>query len=288
MEAYQVVCDSSDRERWLEERNNLVTASDVACLLGVNPYKSALELYLEKTGQREPFAGNETTEWGLLLEPVIIEEYERRTQRIAIRDGKLLRSNAYPFLGCTMDGRWRKQLQDAPWHPLEIKTTGAHRADDWDEGVPEYYLPQVQAQMIVTDTPMASVACLIGGQRMVWCDVERDDEMCVEIISAASDFMHAVETENPPPSSDPKALAELYGDDGRVVTLDQEAITLDGELADARELIDRGMKARDECNAQLLTMIGDAHKGVLPGDAKGGFVKAKSKAGKVYLRRVKR
>ena len=42
-----------NREEWLEERKKGIGGSDVACILGMSPYKSNVELWEEKVGIRE-------------------------------------------------------------------------------------------------------------------------------------------------------------------------------------------------------------------------------------------
>ena len=40
-----------DRDQWLEVRKGGIGSSDAAAAVGLNPYKSQLELWLEKTGR---------------------------------------------------------------------------------------------------------------------------------------------------------------------------------------------------------------------------------------------
>ena len=43
-----------NREEWLKERKKGIGASEASCIIGVNPWKTNVELWQEKTGQREP------------------------------------------------------------------------------------------------------------------------------------------------------------------------------------------------------------------------------------------
>ena len=65
-------------------------ASEVCAALGLHPYRSPLALWEEKCGEREPFAGNDFTEWGLLVEGPLLKWYERRL------DGRRLHRLAGP------------------------------------------------------------------------------------------------------------------------------------------------------------------------------------------------
>ena len=42
-----------DREAWLDVRKGGIGSSDAAAAVGLNPYKSPLELWLEKTGRSQ-------------------------------------------------------------------------------------------------------------------------------------------------------------------------------------------------------------------------------------------
>jgi putative phage-type endonuclease len=59
------------REDWLKHRNKGIGGSDVSAICGLNPWRSPLSVYLEKTGQIEAAEENEAMRWGTLLEPVV-------------------------------------------------------------------------------------------------------------------------------------------------------------------------------------------------------------------------
>ena len=52
-------------------RKYFIGGSDAAAACGINPWISPLQLYLEKTGQIEPYGGNDATYWGNVLEPFV-------------------------------------------------------------------------------------------------------------------------------------------------------------------------------------------------------------------------
>ena len=43
------------REEWLEARKNGIGGSDAATILGLNPYKTTIELWEEKTGDMQSY-----------------------------------------------------------------------------------------------------------------------------------------------------------------------------------------------------------------------------------------
>jgi len=53
-----------DRQQWLEARKQGIGGSDAPTVAGINPWKSPVELYMEKTGEIEPQEAGEKAYWG--------------------------------------------------------------------------------------------------------------------------------------------------------------------------------------------------------------------------------
>lgn len=87
-----------DAER-LELRRSGLGGTDVAKLFGEVTGRGPLDVYLDKRGEGEDFAGNERTEWGNILEPII-------AQRTAAKLGVIL----LPCDPLTV------RHPDRPWH----------------------------------------------------------------------------------------------------------------------------------------------------------------------------
>lgn len=73
------------RDEWLDVRKRGIGGSDAAAAVGISPWKSPLELWMEKTGRDgdipKPDPNDEDSPlfWGSLLEPLVAELYSRRT-----------------------------------------------------------------------------------------------------------------------------------------------------------------------------------------------------------------
>ncbi len=76
---------SLDRNQWLAVRKRGIGSSDAAAAVGLNPYKSQLELWMEKTGRDADLPkidlddDSTPTYWGSLLEHIVAAQYTRRT-----------------------------------------------------------------------------------------------------------------------------------------------------------------------------------------------------------------
>lgn len=265
---FRVAANTHNRDEWLAARRGIITASDVSAVLGRNPYADPLSVWLEKSGLAPEQEVTEAMEMGLLMEPVIAAAYERKTGRKTKPFQRLCVSEQYPWIGATCDAWTLLGGEDTP---VEFKNASAYVADDWAEGCAPHYVPQVQTQMLVMGARRASVAVLIGGNRLAWCDVERDEEMIAEIIDATRDMMRRIqEGDAPPPSgseASAAALAAMYPREtpGSVVALPGEAADLDAEILEQQAVAKRAEERVAVAKQKLQAMIGEAAKGVLPG-----------------------
>lgn len=263
-----------DRERWLQLRRSGIGASEIGAVLGESPWLSATELYAIKVGasQGDPSLDEaEHVYWGNQLEASIIEGYQHRTGRPVRRAAKLLRSAEHPWALCTLDGETGEPGAEPAW-PLEIKNIGMHKAHEWEEGPPRHYFLQLQQQMLVTGAAKATAAALIGGQRLVWCDVERDEIEVRRIAHAGRIFWEQCVQAGKCPLPDgsdsaSRALAALYRERPNPETwvqLGGDMLELDEELCgmkDARRALEKRIA---EIENLLKASIGAAEYGVLP------------------------
>jgi putative phage-type endonuclease len=229
------------RADWLQARNQGIGASDAAAILGVNPWKSALMLYAEKVGLLPPTTEeSERMQWGHRLEQPIADAYEDETGRLTLDPGDftLIQHPDLPFLQATLDRRVKFVLGQNIASPpadgdgaLEIKTTNAWNAAEWDEEPPLLYQVQLQHQLAVSCLGWGSLAVLIGGQEFRWQDRLRNDEFIAKMIAAEQEFWFRVQHKVPPPPDDSvssaRALALLYPKEER------DTILLDGPNAQA-------------------------------------------------------
>jgi putative phage-type endonuclease len=127
-------------QEWLDLREQMITASDVASAIGESKYES-IDEFVKKKVLGTKWAGNAATAHGTALEPTVRELYDKRTGRKSHEIG-LVRHRDYPWLGASPDGVTEDGLL------IEIKCPLSRKIKN---EVPPYYLPQVQLQLEVTD-----------------------------------------------------------------------------------------------------------------------------------------
>lgn len=195
-----------DKLQWLKERQCGIGGSDVGAILGVNKYKTPFEVYLEKT---EPITEvgeqSESAYWGDQFEEVVAKEFEKRTGKKVRRDRKHYKHKEYSFMVANID---RKVVGENAI--LECKTANQYLANEWqDDEVPASYLLQVQHYLFVTGAEVGYIAVLIGGQKFIWKEIQRDEELIEMIIEAEKNFWKMVEDKTPP-ALDGSSAAEKY------------------------------------------------------------------------------
>jgi putative phage-type endonuclease len=266
---YEVICDVADsRDEWLRHRFSGIGASEIACVFGCG-FMSALQLYQQKVGRFErDMPGDERIYWGNKLEDDIIEAYAERTERRTRKAGKLLRSIEHPWAVCTLDGEtWHPSAPNDVW-PFEAKNAGAYNAGDWVDGAPDYYYYQLQQQILVTGASKATIAALLGGQRMVWCDVPRDDECIRKIVYFGSRFWERIQNQDMPDpdgsESSKRALAKLYPTGSGIIVFGRKEM----DAADEIERLKAELKERKEridlLENQIRASIADNEIGAMP------------------------
>lgn len=258
-----------DRAQWLEVRKGGIGSSDAAAAVGLSPYKSQLELWMEKTGR---VSANETPPdqdspmyWGTLLEPYVATAYTQKTGRKVRRLNAVLQHPTFPYMLANID---REVIGCTDVQILECKTAGEFGAKLWKDGIPEYVQIQVQHQLVVTGKDAADVAVLLCGQNLEVHRVQRDDEVIGRLLILEAKFWEYVEKDTPPPAdgseSAGNALRLLYrGDDSTVDFSDDE--TLSGkfaELAAIKEAIDTQVAQAEVLKQALQEAMGEASQAI--------------------------
>ncbi|WP_193075687.1 YqaJ viral recombinase family protein [Pseudomonas sp. FME51] len=218
------------RDAWLDVRKRGIGSSDSSAAIGLNPYKSPLELWLEKTNRDQHLAKPNPDDdsapvfWGVVLEPVVASQYQRRSGNKVRKINAVLQHPEIPWMLANID---REVVGSADVQILECKTAGINGARLWRDGVPKYVEVQVMHQLAVTGKQAADVAVLLGGQQLEVYRIERDELLIKHLIELERQFWHYVETDTPPPAdgsdSAERALRLLYPeDDGEELDLTQD------------------------------------------------------------------
>lgn len=255
---------ADQRERWLARRRELITASDVAAILGVDQRRGAFVVWTEKLGLVEP-PDHPWMRRGRRFEAPIAEEYAEETGRpvFAPDPFEIVTHPHYGWIGATLDRETEGSVATpAPADgraPLELKNVSGLKAKDWRAEPPREYLIQVQVQMACTGAQWASLAALIGGLSIAWIDVPRHDRFLAAMLPKLERFRWHVEQRIPPEADALPAtsavLAALYAEEnGKTVELPASAVDTANDLERARDAV-RIAKAEERSAANRLKAL---------------------------------
>ncbi|PFC44731.1 hypothetical protein COJ11_31330 [Bacillus cereus] len=244
-----------DHAQWLQARTQGIGGSDVSAIAGLNKWKSAVQVFLEKTQaiEKEDIQ-SEAAYFGNVLEEVVAKEFAKRTDLKVQRRNAILQHPEYPWMLANVD-----RLIVGKKNGLECKIASEYLKKEWrDEEVPAAYLLQCQHYMAVTGYEAWWIAVLIGGNKFVHKKIERDEELIQYLIDIEKDFwLNNVEKNEPPmfDGSDASTdlLKHLYLEsitDSFVSLGKQEEL-----LIEARDQVDREIKVLQEQKAEYENKI---------------------------------
>lgn len=149
----------ASHEEWLASRKK-IGGSDAACILGLNPYKSNIELFDIKTGRAEqedisdkPYVkyGTEAEEHLRKLFALDFPQY-----KVEYVENNMWTNDKYPFAHASLDGYITDQ--DGRKGVWECKTTeiiNSLQKEKWDNAIPDNYYIQVLHYLMVTSFDFA-------------------------------------------------------------------------------------------------------------------------------------
>ncbi|MFI2132877.1 YqaJ viral recombinase family protein [Lysinibacillus fusiformis] len=232
------------RDEWLDARRAGIGGSDVGAIMGFNQYKSAYQVFLEKTGQYHEEIDNEAVYFGNALEDFVAQEFAKRTGKRVRRLNKMLVHPEHDFMLANLD-----RVVVGERAVLECKTASEYVKEAWEgEEIPASYLCQVHHYLAVTGFEKAYIAVLVGGNKFIWKEIERDEEFIEILIDREKDFWenHVLKDIAPPIDGSDATndlIKKMYPqDDGTAIMLTKD----DDVLLDAIDSISSEIKALEQ------------------------------------------
>lgn len=239
---------------FLNNRRQGIGGSDIAAIIGVSKFKTALDVYLSKTTD-QPEQQGEHLYWGHALENPIIDRFVQDTGALVIRQPETRQHPDYEWAIANADALIMNG--DTIEAILEIKTSSAFKsrewgADDTDE-VPIEYIAQVQWYMWIYNLQEAYIAALIGGNQYRQYHITRDDELIAMLAEKAQAFwQNHVIPRIPPEPQDGADAQKLYPrDNGDTAEADSDTLTAYAELRELKAQ-EKELKAQIAAKEDLL------------------------------------
>lgn len=150
-----IIIENEDHASWLKARTYGIGGSDASAIVGMNPYKTNIDLFEEKIGRKLPedISDKPYVRFGTMAEPHIraLFALQYPEYHVSYHENRILRSKEYPFLQASLDG----ELEDENGRKgiLEIKTTNILQSmqyEKWKDRIPDNYYTQVLHYLLVT------------------------------------------------------------------------------------------------------------------------------------------
>ena len=226
------------KEDWLRYRKCGITGTDAGAILGVNPYRSAFQVYCDKNSETIENIDNEAMRQGRDLEDYVAQRFTEATGLKVRRANAIYQSEEHPLLLADFD-----RLIVGQKAGLECKTVSPFSADKWADGkIPAHYMAQVNHYLAVSGFDCWYIAALIFGEELVIHKITTDKEVLNNLIAKEEHFWkYNVMPEIPPvptgSEGDTQQINQLYSADDRNKTADLNPI---------RKLLDKRQELSDQ------------------------------------------
>lgn len=244
------------REQWEATRRSGIGGSDVAAILGLaNPkYASPRHVYEAKHGRPVP-VNSEAAEIGTEIEDFIARMFSKRSGvRVGMPPGTLVHVDR-PWMLVNVDRYTYGPDSDVVTGLLECKNRSEYQASDWEDGaVPDAPAIQTHWGMAVGGWDHGYVAALVGGNKLRWSRLERDEELIEYLVDYCGRWFqrHVVEG-FPPPADGYEATTDLLA---KLWSVEPETVA-EVDLAKAKELRARraDLKEQEKALADALRTV---------------------------------
>ena len=173
-----------EKEEWLRYRKGGIGGSDAGAVCGLNPYRTAMEVYYDKTSDEIEEIDNEAMRQGREFEEYVARRFMEATGKKVRRANALYYDERYPFMYADVD-----RLVVGENAGLECKTASPYMADQWKDGkIPLSYQIQCYHYMSVFQADAWYIAVLIYGKEFQFHRIERDEAVISDLMRIEENF----------------------------------------------------------------------------------------------------
>lgn len=269
-----------DRNEWLDYRRAGIGSSEIATIVGLNPYETPYQLWRRKIGLDEPKSETFAMKAGHYLEDAVSQFWSDATGRQIIKASAgdwIVRNDDKPFVQVSPDRTY--WLDDNRNNDnkgiLECKTT--QRVIDADD-LPKTWFCQVQYQLGGAEIQQGSIAWLTAGREFGYQDLTLVPDFYAWLVEEAERFWvdNVMGGKEPDCANVQDVLIKFNRHtDSKVIEVGDEIMQAYTQLKDVRAEINKLEEQKDALEAKLKMGFGDAEA-----ISYGGNTLATWKAGK--------
>lgn len=200
-----------DKKEWLKYRKRGIGGSDAGAVCGLNPYRTAMQVYQDKVSGEIEEVDNEAMRQGREFEDYVAKRFMEATSKKVRRANAMFYNEEYPFMLADVD-----RMVVGENAGLECKTASPYMADKWKDGnIPLSYQIQCYHYMAVCNADAWYLAVVIYGREFKYYKIERDEAVIADLIQIEKAFWenHVMKQQIPDPDGSKLAdsvIAEYY------------------------------------------------------------------------------
>ena len=173
-----------DKENWLQYRKHGIGGSDAGAVCGLNPYRTAMQVYYDKASDEIEDIDNEAMRQGRELEEYVARRFCEASGKKVRRANAMYYDEKNPFMLADVD-----RMIVGENAGLECKTASPFMADHWKDGnIPVSYQIQCYHYMAVCNADAWYIAVLIYGKEFKYHRIDRDDDIIANLIQIEKEF----------------------------------------------------------------------------------------------------
>lgn len=244
------------------ERRNHIGSSDMAAILGLDPFKTAYDLWLDKTGRVTDIEETPAMYAGKRFEDGVLDFAQDKLGALSRNQRRVLEGTP---LAANIDA-----VLDAAQEPVEAKTVGLFGpvrdwwGDDGTDQVPDRVIIQTHVEMLCLESKpsVCHVPAFIGGRGFAMFHVPRNEQICDVIVRRAVEFWQQnVQGDTPPDGSAAslQIVKLLKREPKKIVNVAPELVKA---WLEAKEIESDAKKAKEAAEAQVLAALSDGEAGL--------------------------
>lgn len=242
-----------DHQEWLKYRGSGIGSSEVATIVGLNPFETPYQLWRRKMGIDAPIEENFAMRAGHILEPAVAKFWEDATGRevdLSSEGDWLIVDDAKPFLRVSPDRLYWLDDTHTATGILECKTT--QKTIDADD-LPKHWFCQVQYQLGVARIEQGSIGWLTQGREFGYQDLRLVTDFFEWLIDEVERFWidNFVNGKEPAQTSVKDVLLKYNRHtDGKILEVGEDVVRAYDELKEIRRdlavLEERKLRCEDK------------------------------------------
>lgn len=192
-------------------RASYLGSSDIAAVLGCSPWRTPLDVYMEKIGEGSPPDDKKAKIFarGKRLEPIVIDMVSDEYGHEIVARNERYADAEFPWMACEVDA---ETVIDGERVNLEIKTAhpfaAAKFGDEGSDEIPVEYAAQAMYALMVTGRRRCIFGVLVGSDNLSTYELVRDEETIAGMRAAAIAFWQGNVLARVPP--EPINLPDVY------------------------------------------------------------------------------